>query len=222
MPLSGKAIFDRSVERTIEYCKKQYPNLYNLIYSGYFLHILSKGEKMKQQYPINSKRSIKNIYIILLACIVIGIVLYGCKKEEPQQEENSPTMSIPPEKQNQAEQAQEEPAEDNQAENSIELAKWEEGKSLAGFAATKLRAYAAENDMNIDYENITVKKLFDNPDDLQGYYFDINDIKLSDVSFDPSRSENPLRYTITITRPDDGWEIKSFQLLHTGQWIQTP
>ena len=180
---------------------------------------------MKPKYQNNLKSSIKNAYIISLACIVIVIGFYGCKKDEPQQEESSPSVSTPLEQQTPFEHTQSEPAEEIQADNSIELAKWKEGKSLAEFVAVALRAYAAENDMNIDYENITVQKLSeisDISDDLQGYFFDINDIKLSDVSFDPSRSEHPLRYTITVTRPDDSWKIKSFKLLHTWQWIQTP
>jgi hypothetical protein len=177
---------------------------------------------MKHKHSTNSKNSIKIAYTIFLACLIIGISLYGCKKEEPQQGNNSPPMSTPLEEQSPAEQAQLEPAEDTQADNSTELLKWEEGKSLAGFVAVALRAYAAENDMNIDYENITVQKLSDSPNDLQGFYFDINNLHLSDVSFDSSRTEHPLRYTITVTRPDDSWEIKSFKLLHTGQWIQTP
>ena len=158
----------------------------------------------------------------MLTILVIGIAFYGCKKKEPQQEEISPSVSTPLEEQTPAEQTQSEPAEEIQAENSIELAKWKEGKALAETVAVALRAYAAENEMNIDYENITVQKLFPDPDHLRGYYFDINDIKLSNVSFDQNRSEHQLRYTITVTRPDDSWKIKSFKLLHTGQWIQTP
>jgi len=168
---------------------------------------------MKHKHSTNSKNSIKNVYIIFLACTIIGISSYGCKKDEPQQEETSqPTL----------EQTPTESAEETQVDNSIELAKWKEGKALAETAAVTLRAFAAENDMNIDYENITVQKLFPDPDHLRGYYFDINNLHLSDVSFDSSRTEHPLRYTITVTRPDDSWKIKSFKLLHTGQWIQTP
>ena len=177
---------------------------------------------MKPKYQNNLKSSIKNAYIISLACIVIVIGFYGCKKDEPQQEESSPSVSTPLEQQTPFEHTQSEPAEEIQADNSIELAKWKEGKSLAEFVAVALRAYAAENEMNIDYENITVQKLFPDPDHLRGYYFDINDIKLSNVSFDQNRSEHQLRYTITVTRPDDSWKIKSFKLLHTGQWIQSP
>ncbi len=168
---------------------------------------------MKHKHSTNSKNSVKKVYTIFFACTIIGISLYGCKKDEPQQEETSQPTS---------EQTPTESAKDTLPDNSIELAKWEEGKSLAGFVAVALRAYAAENDMNIDYENITVQKLFDTPDDLQGFYFDINNLHLSDVSFDSSRTEHPLRYTITVTRPDESWKIKSFKLLHTGQWIQTP
>ena len=164
----------------------------------------------------------KNVCIIILACMIIGIGFYGCKKEDPQQVNNSPSESPPLEQQTPAEQTQTEPAEEIQAVNSIELAKWAEGKAVATTIATALRAYAAENGTNGDYENITVQKLSDSPDDLQGFYFDINNLHLSDVSFDSSRTEHPLRYTITVTRPDDSWKIKSFKLLHTGQWIQTP
>ena len=188
---------------------------------------------MKQKYITNliiesfqrfsgMKSGIKNVCIIVLASVVIGIGICGCKKDEPQQEEISAPGSVPLEEQTQDVQDQAESAKEIQLDNSIELAKWAEGKSLAGFIATALRAYVAENDMNIDYENITVQKLFDTPDDLQGYYFNINNFQLSDVSFDPSRSKDPLHYTITINRPDESWKIKSLQLLHTNKWIQTP
>ena len=177
---------------------------------------------MIQQYPTNLKNSIKNAYIISLACIVIGISFFGCKKDEPQQEENSPSVSTTLEQQTPAEQTQAEPAEDTQADNSIELLKWAEGKAGATTIATALRAYAAENGTNGDYKNITVQKLFDTPYDLLGKYFNINNYELSDVSFNETRTGHPLHYTITVTRPDESWKIKSFKLLHTGQWIQTP
>ena len=177
---------------------------------------------MEQKHSINSKITIKNIYIIMLTSLVIGIIFYGCKKKEPQQQENSPAASVSLEQQTPAEQAQSEPAEEIKAENIIEMAKWAEGKACATTIATALRAYAAENGTNGDYKNITVQKLFDTPYDLMGKYFNINNYELSDVSFDATRTEQPLHYTITVTRPDDSWKIKSFKLLHTGQWIQSP
>lgn len=188
---------------------------------------------MKQKYLTNlimesshwisrMNSGIKNVCIIVLASVVIGTGIYGCKKEEPQQEEISTPVSIPLEEQTRDVPDQAESADKIQLDNSVELTKWAEGKSLADFIATALRAYTAENTSNGDYENITVQKLSDSPDDLQGFYFDINNLHLSDVSFDSSRTEHPLRYTITVTRPDDSWKIKSFKLLHTGQWIQTP
>jgi hypothetical protein len=210
------------VQKALEYYGKQYLIKQSYLQRSFSVRIMQGRKKMKPKYPTNSKSYIKNNCIIVLACVVIGIVLYGCKKEEPQQEENSPSVSAPLEQKTPTEQAQSEPAEEIQSGNSIELAKWKEGKALAETVAVTLRAFAAENDMNIDYENITVQKLFPDSDDLRGYYFDINDIKLSDVSFDQNRSEHQLRYTITVTRPDDSRKIKSFKLLHTGQWIQTP
>ena len=119
-------------------------------------------------------------------------------------------------------EGKEKTAEEIKAENIIEMAKWAEGKACATTIATALRAYAAENGTNGDYKNITVQKLFDTPYDLMGKYFNINNYELSDISFDATRTEQPLHYTITVTRPDDSWKIKSFKLLYTGQWIQTP
>lgn len=180
---------------------------------------------MKQKYPTNSKSSIKKVCIIVLASVVIGIGIYGCKKEEPQQEEISPPVAVPAipiEQQPPGEQAQAESAEETQADNSIELAKWAEGKAGATTIATALRAYAAENTSKGNYNNITTEKLFSNPADLRGKYFNINNYELSNVSFDVTRTGHPLHYTITVKQPDDNWKIKSFQLLHTGQWIQTP
>jgi hypothetical protein len=183
---------------------------------------LAREKKMKQKYPTNSKSDMKNVCIIILACMVIGIGFYGCKKEEPQQEEISPPVSTSLEEQAPAEQAQAEPAEEIQAVNSIELAKWAEGKAVATTIATALRAYAAENGTNGDYDNIAIEKLGLTSADLLGKYFNIKNCKLSNVSFDETRIGHPLHYTITVTRPDDSWKIKSFQLLHTGQWIKTP
>jgi len=177
---------------------------------------------MKQKYLNNLKSGIKNICIIVLASVVIGIGTYSCKKEEPQQEEISPPVSTPLEQQSPGEQAQAEPTEEIQAENSIELAKWAEGKACATTIATALRAYAAENGTNGDYNNIAIEKLGLTPADLRGKYFNINNFELSDVSFDETRTGHPLHYTVTINRPDDSWKIKSFQLLHTRQWIQKP
>ncbi len=150
------------------------------------------------------KKSVKNTCVFIFTIIIIGIGICSCKKDEPEVQEISPSTKV------------------ILSDNSIELAKWAEGKASATTIATALRAYAAENDMNIDYENITVQKLFDTPYDLQGKYFNIDNYELSDVSFDHTRSEYPLRYTITINSPDESWKIKSFQLLHTGQWIQKP
>ena len=143
---------------------------------------------MKHKHQINSKSTIKNIYIIMLTSLAIGIVFYGCKKDEPQQEESSAPVSIPLEEQTPAEQARAESAEETQSDNSIEMAKWAEGKAGATTIATALRAYAAENGTNGDYKNITVQKLFDTPYDLLGKYFNINNYELSDVSFDETRT----------------------------------
>ena len=113
-----------------------------------------------------------------------------------------------------------ESSEEIMTDNSIELEKWAEGKAGATTIATALRAYTAVNGTNGDYENITVQKLFDKPADLLSLHFNINNFELSNVSFDTTRTEHPLQYTITVTQPDNSWNIKSFQLLHTGQWIQ--
>jgi hypothetical protein len=177
---------------------------------------------MKRKHSTNSKNSIKNVYIILFVCAIIGISLYGCKKDEPQQEGRSAPVSTPLEEHTPAEQAQAESAEEIQADNNIELLRWEEGKAGATTIATALRAYAAENGTNGNYNNITTEKLGLTPGDLWGKYFNINNYELSDVSFDVTRTGHPLHYTITVTRPNDNWNINSFKLLHTGQWIQTP
>ena len=188
---------------------------------------------MKQKYLTNlimesshwisrMNSGIKNVCIIVLASAVIGTGIYGCKKAEPQQEEISTLVSIPLEELPRDVPSQTESSEEIQADNSIELAKWAEGKSLALMIATALRTYAAESGTNGDYDNITVQKLFSTPDDLQGHFFNIEHMTLSNVSFDETRTGNLLHYTITVNRPDDTWKIKSLQLLHTNQWIQTP
>ena len=188
---------------------------------------------MKQKYLTNlimesshwisrMNSGIKNVCIIVLASVVIGTGIYGCKKEEPQQEEISTPVSIPLEEQTRDVPDQTESADKIQLDKGVELTKWAEGKSLADFIATALRAYTAENTSNGDYENITVQKLFATPEDLQGHFFNIEHITLSNVSFDETRTGNLLHYTITVNRPDESWKIKSFQLLHTRQWIQTP
>ncbi|MBN1972883.1 MAG: hypothetical protein JW787_04545 [Sedimentisphaerales bacterium] len=102
----------------------------------------------------------------------------------------------------------------------VEEAKWQEGKAGAGTIAVALRAYAANNLSNGDYKNITFEKLGFKKGELNGKYFNMDNYELTSVSFDESRINNPLHYTITVTRPDDSWKIKSMQLTHTSQWIQ--
>ncbi|MBN2181217.1 MAG: hypothetical protein JW715_04825 [Sedimentisphaerales bacterium] len=155
----------------------------------------------------------RKLLLIVSAITIIAASFCGCGKQEPQNEENTPAA---------LEQTQAESAEETQAGNSIELAKWAEGKAGATTIATGLRAYAAENGTNGEYENIAIEKLGLTPGDLRGLFFNINNYELTDVSFDTTRTDHPLHYTITVTRPDDSWKIKSFQLLHTNQWIQTP
>jgi beta-lactamase regulating signal transducer with metallopeptidase domain len=108
------------------------------------------------------------------------------------------------------------------AVSDIELAKWNEGKAGAGTIATALRAYIAEHLPNIDYKNITIENLGLSQSDLQGKFFNFSNYQLSNISFDETRIDNPLHYTITVTRPDNSWQIKSIQLTQTGQWIQNP
>ena len=102
----------------------------------------------------------------------------------------------------------------------IEDAKWNEAKAGAGTIATALRAYVADNLSEGDYKNLTFEKLGFNNNDLKGKYFDIENYELTNVSFDESRENHPLHYTITVTRPNDTWKIKAYQLVHTNQWIQ--
>jgi beta-lactamase regulating signal transducer with metallopeptidase domain len=102
----------------------------------------------------------------------------------------------------------------------VEETKWQEGRAGAGMIATQLRAYVAENLPNVDYKNITFEKLGFTRNDLRGKYFNMDNYKLTSVSFDESRADNPLQYTITVNRPDDSWKIKSMTLTQTGQWIQ--
>lgn len=102
----------------------------------------------------------------------------------------------------------------------VEEAKWQEGRAGATMIATALRAYAAENLSKGDYKNITIEKLGLTDNDLASKSFNISNYKLSDVSFDETRTDSPLHYTITVTRPDDSWKIKSMRITHTGQWIQ--
>ena len=103
-----------------------------------------------------------------------------------------------------------------------ELAKWNEAKAGAGTIATALRAYVVEHLPNIDYKNITIENLGLSQSDLQGKFFNFGNYQLSNVSFDETRTDNPLHYTITVTRPDNSWQLKSIQLNQAGQWIQNP
>lgn len=102
----------------------------------------------------------------------------------------------------------------------VEDSKWQEGKSGAGMIAVALRAYASKNLSKGDYKNITIEKLGLTRNDFQGKYFNFSNYQLSNISFDETRTDSPLQYTITVTRPDNDWKIKSMQLIHTGQWIQ--
>ena len=99
----------------------------------------------------------------------------------------------------------------------VEAAKWSEGKAGAGTVASALRAYAAEQGIDGDYGTLGVGTLF-KASDLKGKYFDIGDYSLGSVSYDETRVDYPLQYTITVTKPIATWKVGSYDLTHTGEW----
>ena len=100
----------------------------------------------------------------------------------------------------------------------VESAKWAEGKAGAGTIATALRTYAAENGNDGKYSTLTVAQLF-KPSDLLGRYFDIGDYHIEGtVSYDESRADYPLHYTITVDRAESDWTVIGYTLDHEGNW----
>ena len=101
----------------------------------------------------------------------------------------------------------------------VEAAKWSEGKSGAGTIASAMRAYSAEQGIDGVYDNTLVTRLF-KASDLKGKYFEIGDYSLSDVSYDETRVDYPLQYTITVARPIATWKVTSYELDYAGVWTE--
>jgi len=101
----------------------------------------------------------------------------------------------------------------------VEAAKWSEGKAGAGTIASALRAYAAEQGTDGDYASLAVDTLF-KASDLKGKYFAIGNYALSNVSYDETRADYPLQYTITVNRPIATWKVVSYELDYTGTWTE--
>jgi len=101
----------------------------------------------------------------------------------------------------------------------VEAAKWSEGRAGAGTIASALRAYAAEQGTDGIYATLTVDTLF-KTSDLLGKYFDIGDYVLTNVSYDETRTDYPLQYTVTVNRPVAEWKVASYTLDHTGLWTE--
>jgi len=102
----------------------------------------------------------------------------------------------------------------------VEAAKWSEGKAGAGTIASALRAYSAEQGLDGTYTAALRTTLF-KASDLLGKYFDIDDYALTNVSYDETRLDYPLQYTITVNKPIATWKVSSYTLDHTGLWTET-
>ncbi|MBN2269010.1 MAG: type II secretion system protein [Sedimentisphaerales bacterium] len=101
----------------------------------------------------------------------------------------------------------------------VEAAKWSEGKAGAGTIASALRAYAAEQGEDGTYGSLTVDTLF-KASDLLGKYFVIGNYTLTNVSYDETRTDYPLQYTVTVNRPIATWKVASYTLDHEGTWTE--
>lgn len=102
----------------------------------------------------------------------------------------------------------------------VEAAKWSEGKAGAGTIASALRAYAAEQGIDGVYDAGLVDRLFKRSD-LQGKYFTIDQYSLTGVSFDETRTDYPLQYTVVVDSPVATWKVSQYTLDHTGDWSET-
>ncbi len=101
----------------------------------------------------------------------------------------------------------------------VEAAKWSEGRAGAGTIASALRAFAAEQGTDGDYASLTVNTLF-KASDLKGKYFDITNYAISNLTYDESRTDYPLQYTITVNRPIASWKVVSYTLDYAGVWTE--
>ncbi|MHC4742108.1 MAG: type II secretion system protein [Planctomycetota bacterium] len=102
----------------------------------------------------------------------------------------------------------------------VEAAKWSEGKAGAGTIASALRAYAAEQGIDGIYGTLAVGNLF-KESDLRGKYFALADYELTNVSYDETRTDYPLQYTIVVSAPIATWKVSQYTLDHTGAWAET-